>query len=167
MKKMLCTIVGGVCLITAAHAQKASTKEAPIKDAFSHQGSGSYGMAGCGLGSLVFGDKPGMVQIVAATVNNIISPQTFAISSGTSGCGKGAQSSAAVYIETNKVALQKDAARGEGETLAGLAEIMGCSDKGAFGRQLQTAYPKVFVPGASADTMALSIESAVRCAPQA
>lgn len=60
-----------------------------------------YGMAGCGLGSLVFQDQPGKIQIVAATVNNIVSPQTSAITSGTSGCYEDGSASAKLdYIET-------------------------------------------------------------------
>ena len=51
----------------------------------------SYGTAGCGLGSLVFGDQPGIIQIVAATLNGI-GGQTFAITSGTSNCGEAAVS---------------------------------------------------------------------------
>ncbi len=30
-----------------------------------------FGMAGCGLGSLVFGDQTGKIQIVAATINGV------------------------------------------------------------------------------------------------
>ena len=38
----------------------------------------NYGMAGCGLGSLAFHENTTGMQILAATTNNIIVPQTFA-----------------------------------------------------------------------------------------
>ena len=45
-----------------------------------------YGLAGCGIGALVFEDKTGKIQLVAATLNGISSHQTSALSSGTSNC---------------------------------------------------------------------------------
>ncbi|MEN0057326.1 MAG: DUF3015 family protein, partial [Bdellovibrio sp.] len=52
------------------------------------KGDGTYGTAGCGLGSLVFGNEKGPVQIVAATLNGT-GVQTFGITTGTSNCGEG------------------------------------------------------------------------------
>ena len=43
-----------------------------------------YGMAGCGLGSMLFGD--GGLQTSAATTNGIVANQSFGITSGTSNC---------------------------------------------------------------------------------
>jgi len=45
-------------------------------------------MAGCGLGYIAFGhqDNSKVMQVLAATVNDIVSPKTSAITSGTSGC---------------------------------------------------------------------------------
>lgn len=105
----------------------------------------TYGMAGCGLGAMVWKDEPGMIQIVAATVNNAISPQTSAITSGTSGCYEGAGSSAQLnYIETNKVALKEDAARGQGETLHGLMTLMGCSNAQELNFEIKNNYNTIF-----------------------
>lgn len=113
---------------------------------FSSAHAESYGMAGCGLGSLVFKDQPGMIQIVASTVNNLVSPQTFAISSGTSGCYDGGGMSAMKlrYIETNKVALKEDAARGQGETLDGLMTLMGCTEGQKVKSQIKKNYDSIF-----------------------
>ncbi|MFN7453535.1 MAG: DUF3015 family protein, partial [Pseudobdellovibrionaceae bacterium] len=44
----------------------------------------SYGDAGCGLGSVIFGNEKGFSQIFAATTNGTVGNQTFGISSGTS-----------------------------------------------------------------------------------
>ncbi len=46
-----------------------------------------YGEAGCGLGSMIFGDSPGFVQVLAATTNGCSGSQTFGITTGTSNCG--------------------------------------------------------------------------------
>ncbi len=105
----------------------------------------TYGMAGCGLGSLVWKDQPGMIQIAAATVNNIVSPQTSAITSGTSGCYDASGSSVQLdYIETNKVALKEDAARGQGETLHGLMTLMGCTHASDLNSEIKSNYKTIF-----------------------
>ena len=104
-----------------------------------------YGMAGCGVGSLVFKDQPGTTQIVAATLNNITSPQTSAITSGTSGCYDTHGSQAQVnYIDTNKVALKSDIARGNGETLDGLMTMMGCKEVNAVKMEIKNNYKTIF-----------------------
>ncbi len=104
-----------------------------------------YGMAGCGVGALVFKDQPGKIQIVAATLNNFVSPQTSAITSGTSGCYEENSSSAKLdYIEINKVSLKSDAARGNGETLSGLSTLLGCQNSGLFHSEVKTNYNAIF-----------------------
>src|SRR5437868_47659 len=52
--------------------------------------AGGYGMAGCGLGSLLFGpvNEP-FAQVLAATTNATFATQTFGITSGTSNCVSG------------------------------------------------------------------------------
>jgi len=103
-----------------------------------------YGTAGCGLGSLAFHAQPGMIQVVAATLNGT-GMQTFGISTGTSNCDipePGQQ--AAVFIEVNREILAKDASRGQGETIEGLASILGCDDAATLGQALQTNFDNVF-----------------------
>lgn len=106
-----------------------------------------YGDAGCGLGAMVIGNEPGFKQVLAATVN-ATGMQTFGITSGTSGCvDEGAVRGAKavpMFIEVNTLALAKDAARGEGETLAGLANLMGCNSKN-LGSALKQNYNQIFV----------------------
>lgn len=150
-------VMMALALPLAAQAQgtKPAKKAAPahrdsLHDQFSGQG---YGTAGCGLGSIVFGPKAGMIQIVAATTNNIVFPQTFAISTGTSNCDipeMGQQ--AAMFIEHNREVLTKDAARGQGETVAGLATILNCDDAATLGAGLQSNYEKIFAGQNSFDT---------------
>lgn len=105
-----------------------------------------YGEAGCGLGSVMFGANGN--QVLAATTNGSSGTQLFGITSGTSNCTDGGtvRSSYQVplFIEVNRVALAKEAARGEGETVAGLAQLMGCEQK-SFGPALKANFDSIFV----------------------
>jgi hypothetical protein len=111
-------------------------------------GTGRYGTAGCGLGSLAFGDQKGAVQILAATTNGTFGTQTFGITSGTSNCGESAVGMAGTktFIEGNREALAKDAARGSGETIDTLTVLAGCKDSKAVGAVLQKRFTALF-PG--------------------
>lgn len=105
-----------------------------------------FGMAGCGLGSLAFGDDSGKVsQILAATTNGTSGTQTFGITSGTSNCDpKSGPAGAKLFIETNREALAKDISRGSGETVASLSALVGCPDAGQVGRTLQQNFGTIF-----------------------
>ena len=89
-----------------------------------------WGMAGCGLGSMLFGEKndKGM-QILAATTN-VYFYNTFAMTSGTSNCKNGGKDEAMieqlVYFTNNLDSLSKEAAQGSGDHLAALAQVFGC-----------------------------------------
>lgn len=111
----------------------------------------TYGTAGCGLGSMLIGSKPGIVQIFASTTNGLLGTQTFGITSGTSNCNSSAPSGMAArqFIETNRQAFAKDASRGSGETIVSLATLSGCRDAKAVGVTLQKNFTVIF-PGASA-----------------
>lgn len=122
-----------------------------------------YGMAGCGLGAMAFKDQPGKIQIVAATVNNLISPQTFAITTGTSNCTEDPSKVAAMYIQINEVALRKDISRGAGETIVGLSKIYQCSDASAFSSTLQKNFEKIYPSAAvKAPEISKAIEATIK-----
>lgn len=112
--------VGAIVVSNQAHAQR------------------KYGMAGCGLGSVVFGTGGGTT---AATTNGSFYSQLFGISFGTSNCvpdkAQAALMKQEAFVATNYPTLTKEMARGEGQTIAGLAEVLGCpqshvSSLGAF-----------------------------------
>lgn len=106
-----------------------------------------YGPAGCGLGAMLIGSKPGIVQIFAATTNGIFGNQTFGITSGTLGCGSSPApgvASAKSYVETNRQTFAKDVARGQGETIANLSQLAGCADATAVAAKLQANFKTVF-----------------------
>ncbi len=118
-----------------------------------------YGAAGCGLGSLVIGPQPGMVQVFASTTNGTSNSQTFGITSGTSNCGGGgAAPSTQAYIEANRTYLANDISRGKGETLDGLAQMM-CCKSSVIGSVLQANYKTIF-PSAATD--AATIEASIK-----
>jgi hypothetical protein len=122
--------------------------------------AGSYGDAGCGFGSMIFGNQAGFMQVFAATTNGTSGSQTFGITTGTLNCGGGGSSPTALqYIETNKVAISNDASRGEGEALVALSQMMGCQDSKAFGSAMQKNFNNIF-PSQSVE--AKSVESSVK-----
>ena len=88
-----------------------------------------YGMAGCGLGSMVL-KEDSFMQIFAATLNGT-GVQTVGISLGTSNCkpsGKATAMEQKVFIEANLVSLKREAASGKGETLSAFADLLGCQN---------------------------------------
>lgn len=104
-----------------------------------------YGEAGCGLGSVIMG-KDGN-QVMASSTNSSTYTNVLGIISGTSNCtdhGSVKQSQKIpLFIETNKLALQKDSARGTGEALVSLASMMGCRGDN-FGHAMRANYGEVF-----------------------
>ncbi len=125
-----------------AYAQKKRPLLQQADEGVSGQG---YGMAGCGLGSILLGTSPGIVQIFAATTNGTSANQTFGITTGTSNCKPaGGTGSAALFMTVNKEALAKDVSRGSGETLAGFSELVGCKNSNLLGGKLQKNYESIF-----------------------
>ncbi|PKF60728.1 hypothetical protein CW745_12695 [Psychromonas sp. psych-6C06] len=106
---------------------------------------------GCGLGSMIFAGKEGKVfKVLGATTNGTSGNQTFGITFGTLGCdGTGTITSSeklALFIDGNMDNLARDMSKGEGETLATLAEVWGVSaqDKAAFNEFAQANFSSVF-----------------------
>ncbi len=90
-----------------------------------------YGMAGCGLGSVIIG-ADGFMQVFAATTNGTFASQTFGITTGTSNCVRSgvvlADKEQEAFFETNYSELQSDIAAGGGEYLAALSGLFSCSE---------------------------------------
>jgi len=140
-------LLGGVLFLLLATVAQAQSSSSSSSSSPKH----AYGTAGCGLGSLAFGDQGGAIQVIAATLNGI-GGQTFAITTGTSNCGEAAVSvrGAELFIEANKEALAKDAARGSGETIVTLSHLAGCKDPAAVGVVLQKQLTTIVPDGAKA-----------------
>jgi hypothetical protein len=120
--------------------------------------TGKIGPAGCGLGNMVFGHKD--MQVLAATTNGSTYNQLFGITTGTLDCGPGVFGSAMYnYVESNKVALEKDISRGQGEAVVALAEVSGCKNQSALGAALQGRYEEIFP---KADVSALQVTETIQ-----
>ena len=109
----------------------------------------TYGTAGCGLGSMAFGNEPGVIQIFVATLNGTSGNQTFGMTSGTSNRGDDIFASGKRlndFVQANMDNLAKNIAMGHGESLTTLAELMGISadNKPVFYSKLQSNFSNIF-----------------------
>jgi hypothetical protein len=142
-------------------------------DAFAQQASGyslvspptparRYGMAGCGLGSVLLPNGP---QALTSVINGLFWNQVFVISSGTSNCQSDTLQQVGIdqehFMKTNFRHIAREAAQGEGETLAGLAGTLGCPQQAEkdFAQFAQRNHQKIFTrPGALSALQALKEE---------
>jgi len=114
--------------------------------------SSDYGMSGCGLGSVLFGETENRGgQILSSTTNGIYSNSTFGMSSGTSNCVPEKSEKTAelkknmnIFISANKEALANDIVKQNGETITALSEIVGCNDTKYLGTKLQSRYDLIY-----------------------
>ena len=71
--------------------------------------------------------------------------QTFGITTGTSNCQPGLMASGTKsFVDANREALAKDAARGEGEAIGAIAVINECRDLRAVGAAMQREFQTIF-----------------------
>lgn len=117
--------------------------------------AGPYGMAGCGLGSMVI--APSGSQTSASTTNGTAYNQLFGISSGTSNCKSSAEMAAISrqedFVSVNLGTLSKEMAQGSGESLAAFSETLGCDQMvvSDVAVELKSNYQMIFKsPGAMA-----------------
>ena len=131
-----------------------------------------YGAAGCGLGSLVFGDQPGPVQIFAATTNGTFGNQTFGITSGTLNCTSAgvvkAQREQAAFAEVNFQDLKRNMAAGGGEFVTSFASLLGCEDsaKAPLAKMTQAKFETIFAsPKTTPMQMLAAVKSQISATP--
>jgi len=119
---------------------------------------GSYGDAGCGLGSMLWSEggakakieNRAVREILAATTNGTFSSQTFGITTGISNCTEQGlvlrEKEQELFVEANQDQLAREAAAGEGEYLTALASVMGCSEgaRSHFAGQTKIHYGEIF-----------------------
>jgi len=111
---------------------------------------------GCGLGKLLWADYKGQKEIapqVLMVTTNGTGFNTFAISSGTSGCTNDgkimSQYKTTVFASVNFENLSQEMAQGQGEHLASLATLMGVplEHQGAFFAMTQERYATLVKAG--------------------
>jgi hypothetical protein len=110
----------------------------------------------CGVGSKIFAGQSGIApQVLAMTTNGSLM-NTVGVTFGTSGCTQdGIVTSTwktAMFIDGNRVALARDAAAGQGESLATLADVMGvkAADRDLFAATIKANFASVFANDAVA-----------------
>jgi hypothetical protein len=127
--------------------------------------AGENNIGNCGWGSKLFDGQSGIApQVLGATTNGFLGNQTFAISTGTSGCTQdGAIRSnwkTAMFIDGNKVALQRDMSIGGGEALDSLAHLLGveAQDRVVFNRLAKDNLARIFPSeGAATDEVVVAL----------
>jgi hypothetical protein len=124
--------------------------------------------AGCGLGKLALNGKSGLGWNVLAFFLNGTGVNTFAMSSGTSDCDVTKtvrnETDRTEYAAINFDNLSADAARGAGEHLAGLAQVMTIAeaDRTSFYTLMQSRYDNLFSQTATPESMLVSLDDAMR-----
>jgi hypothetical protein len=113
--------------------------------------AGENNIGSCGWGSKLFDGQRGVApQVLATWTNGTSGNQTFAISSGTSGCTQdGLVKSSwktAMFIDGNKTKLARDMSMGSGEALESLAKLIGVQeqDKAAFFLATKDNFARIF-----------------------
>ena len=114
---------------------------------------------GCGLGTLLFEGKDGLLmQVFAVTTNASFGNQTFGISSGTLGCNQASNfvsnEQLNKFVADNMDNLAKDAAMGQGEYLDTLAALMDVSitKRAEFSQMLQDNFSIIFTDSSVSHT---------------
>jgi hypothetical protein len=121
-----------------------------------------YGAAGCGLGSMVLGSKPGIHQVFAATTNGTFGSQTLGITFGTSNCGDHGlvkiSKEREVFAQENYTSLVKEMAQGKGENLSTLASLYQCpaAKHQEFGAMVQEKFDSLVSSDQTTSTELLS-----------
>jgi len=145
MKKLIAT---SLLLIAPVLAYGAG---APVSGRSASVDAGS----GCGLGTLLFDGNSGVgAHAVAMTTNSFLFNNTFGMSSGTLGCDSSTPvryRGEHLYISANMTRLAEDMSRGQGEVLAGLAEVMKIApaDKQAFYALTQRNFDRIYTSEAA------------------
>ena len=125
---------------------------------------------GCGLGSIIFKNKNGLIsQTLAVTTNGTSGNQTFGITSGTSNCqqfsGIASNERINTFVSQNLDNLAIDIARGSGEYLNTFAVLMDVSEtqRAGFYSKLQSNFSRIFTGSTvTHDEVLRNIESVLR-----
>jgi len=137
--------------------------------------AGNHPMAGCGLGYIAFGhsENSKVYQVLSATVNDIVSPKTSAITSGTSGCTEDGAvrlvKKAQMYAEMNITSLRREMAIGRGEYVNTFVGLLGVkhAKRPVMVQFIQKNYKTLFpTPDTSAVEMLQSLRKQIAANPE-
>jgi len=106
---------------------------------------------GCGIGTMIFEGKDGLIsQVFAATTNGTFGNQTFGITSGTLNCEKPANFTSNErlnkFVGDNMANLAMDISKGSGEYLTTLAVLLDVpiAERPQLYRLLQANFSKIY-----------------------
>jgi hypothetical protein len=131
MKKILVLLVGTATLMTSS---------------FAHSDDQS---SGCGLGWQVT-QRMSIVSSAVRLTTDTVLPNTFSMTSGTSGCARHDlvknDEKAVLFAVNNYDSLIVEMAQGSGEFLEGFAQALGCNEAAfsKFSTFTQSRYQKIF-----------------------
>jgi len=126
-----------------------------------------YGMAGCGLGSLIFSSN-GFLQVSAATTNGIYGNQTFGITSGTSNCTADGivknEKIQETFVAINFESLEQEMASGKGEKLNAFAHLLGCGSgvTEKFGTMTKDNFSKIITESSTPSLVLAAVKDEVK-----
>lgn len=122
----------------------------------------------CGLGWQVTKKKSFLATTTRGTTNSFV-PPTFGMTTGTIGCAQHTfakkEAPAVNYAVANADALTVEMAQGQGEFVAGLAEVMGCDNAAAFGQMTQSNYSSIVSEGVSPLQMYENVKTQIALNP--
>jgi hypothetical protein len=104
----------------------------------------------CGVGTKLFDGQKGVAPQVLAMITNGTFFQTFAVTSGTSGCRQDGVVKSnwkmAMFIDGNIDQLARDMSKGSGETLDNLATLIGvrAEHRAEFNRVTKENFSRIF-----------------------
>lgn len=111
--------------------------------------------SGCGMGWQVTRSMSTTASYTRALTNATFS-NTFAMTSGTSGCAKHdlvmKEREKIFYVEANLIPLKREIALGRGERIEGLAQVWGC-ESGQFSQLLKQNYRQLFKKSEPSDVV--------------
>lgn len=117
---------------------------------------------GCGVGSMAWEGQSGLLANISAGTTNGTFLNSFAISSGTTGCDASHQVQRSddkeVFVASNMDSLSQDIAQGQGDHLSTLATIIGVEkeDQNTFAASMQNEFSTLFSSGSTSTTDVLA-----------
>ncbi len=122
--------------------------------------------SGCGLGWEV-SQKQSLLSSSIRSTTNAFLPNTFSMTSGTSGCAKHEivknEREQQYFVESNLDQLTVEMAQGDGAYLRGFAVVMGCEGAyGEFSGLVQKNYSKTFSGTATPASVLSSVKAGIQ-----
>lgn len=102
--------------------------------------------AGCGVGTMIFQDKTGLMYSLFAGTTNGLTFSSVSMTFGLVNCPSEAsiKGKIASFIEFNKQQLAMETSQGRGEHLAALVEMYGVADQQAAMSSLKANHAEIF-----------------------